>query len=426
MRLFVIDPNTESRQVLVDRVYEALRRAQLKRVDVLDGNFEIIHANAGKEPPVAIVLGPGTYGELDQSVERIQSFFADTAIAAVLPDEIYNAEALELRRFLAARIIPLSDIAQLAQFVLDSTSEGGNAAGAGRAPVVGVVQLKGGVGASTLAASLCASWAHQGKRTNLIDLDDVNPHLTQWAKVSLSQQRVFVEGLEKGGLSANRLAEVRAEVPGYRGHFGIVGQPELYRESFHLKADVLPDAPSAAQFLTSFLPIVQDQSDVVVIDFARSWGIAAFSLLPFLQRILLVIDEDPTSVERTIANLTRFYRESDDPLEFDLARWSIVMNATSGRAVTEDIIRNQFAERELLPEGFPLFEIPFDAKGRVWTIADEAATPQTLYDLGAPPTRRAIEELGASVISPSSVTGGKAPQTEPRESPLRRIVSFLS
>jgi len=102
-------------------------------------------------------------------------------LGVVLANEVYATEAVELRRIVSARIMPIADIAQMAQFILDFDSQMGPDAVLRNRGVITLLQFKGGVGTTTLAAALGACWARHDLKTVLVDLDDVSAHLSSWA-----------------------------------------------------------------------------------------------------------------------------------------------------------------------------------------------------------------------------------------------------
>lgn len=396
MRIFIIDPNLRSRETLVARVEEALRRLQLKRVAILDGTFDLILQHAHDDAPSITFFGPGSYEHLEDYVSRFRSFFPKAPLGAVLENNIYAQEALELRRFLSARIMPLADIAQMAQFILDSGSATGGDSASGGQGVVAVMQFKGGVGASSLAASLASCWANNERSVVLVDLDDTSPLITDWARVGISQRRAMGSLIAQGEVPANRVKEIVYSFQHFEGRLGVVGQPELYRESFHLKADILEDAPSGAEFITSMINVLRDEYDVVVVDAGRSWGVGTFALLPLAQHILFVCDDDETSLAQSFSNFQRFYRESDDPQEFDLAKWQFVFNGAPDEETALEELKKQIAQTDLFPKDVAVHIAPSTDTGSEWYSKGEL--PVTLYDLAEKDVRAAIEEIAYGLI----------------------------
>jgi cellulose biosynthesis protein BcsQ len=424
MRVFLIDPMPESRGLLLERVQEAVRRVQIKRLEILDGDFNLLREQAGGEPPALGILGPGCYEDLESAVERFKGFFTAVPICVVLENSIYASEALELRKFISGRILPIADIAQLAQAILDvigaSTTSGSSFGG-----TVGVIHVKGGVGASSLAASLAACWSTFDRQVSLIDLDDVSPLLSDWSRASLQKRRAVGELLLEGEVPRNRVDEVMAPVPGYQ-NLRVVPQPVLYGEGFHFKADVIEGAPSSAQYIPSLISGLEERNDLVVIDFGRSWGVSTFSALPLCKTVLFVFDEDKTSLKRSMETLRRFYRESDDPQEFDFNRWRFILNGATNSIIKTEQAEEFISRAELRPESFPVTEIKFSITGRDWYLSSEGEHPHTLFEFAEPKIQNQLLNLAHSIFPFPHRTVAEQPTKGGLREKLRNVVSFLS
>ncbi|MCB0321942.1 MAG: AAA family ATPase [Bdellovibrionales bacterium] len=393
MRILVIDNDEPLRATLCGRLGEAYRQAGLKRVQLDESNFALLGADVAKGPPDVVILGPGCYANLEEAIARVRSIYPTPALGVVLANEVYAAAAVELRRQISARIMPLADIAQMAQFILDAEMQPRADIPAGQNSVIAVCQLKGGVGGSTVAAALAACWARHGLRVVLVDLDDVNPQLTEWGGLSRPERKLTGELLRSGEVPDYRIGELTKAVSDYGDQLHLCGQPELYGEGFHFKADVLQGAPSAAEFIDALLPALETAYDVVVLDTGKSWGIGTFAALPHAHRVLLVTDNDPASLDRTLANFQRFYRESDDSAEFDVGKWSLVLNSFLHGLVTPEDAAAQIAELDIFPESMDIFLLPFSNEGRIW--------PQTnvsFFDCAEPEVQEGIRQIAFALI----------------------------
>ena len=116
--------------------------------------------------------------------------------------------------------------------------------------------------------------------------------------------------------------------------------------------------------------------------------------LPRCEHVLLVTDQDPTSVRRTLECLRRLKRESDDGEEFDLSRWRLVLNASTGQGVTEGQLREQMQEMDIFPGQQNIITIPYSAKGHNW-----GEPGVTLYDIAESKTRSIIESAAYELIA---------------------------
>ena len=140
------------RDVLVERVREALRQLGLRRVDIVDGDLGIVDRLREHDLPTLAFLGPSCYAELEGAIKNFRARFPVVPLAAILEQEIYASEAVELRKRLSVRMIPVADIGQMAQFIVESGDRLGVLTGGLKSRgVIAVTQLKGGVGTSTVA-----------------------------------------------------------------------------------------------------------------------------------------------------------------------------------------------------------------------------------------------------------------------------------
>ncbi|NDC38558.1 MAG: hypothetical protein EBZ48_10955, partial [Proteobacteria bacterium] len=112
------------------------------------------------------------------------------------------------------------------------------------------------------------------------------------------------------------------------------------------------------------------------------------------QAVLLVVDEDRASIKRSIDTLRRMKKESDDPEEFDLSRWTVVVNGYTGDRVPIKEIAALFEAGEILGASLKLVAIPYSQSGCCW-----AETDLSLYDLAEPPSQAAVERLSHGLLS---------------------------
>jgi len=372
MRILVLDKNADSRATVVARLEEALRQADLRRVDLIESEPGSLGSLVAEEPPDVCFIGPGSYAELENDLRRYHVVYPKVPVAVILSNEVYASEGVDLRRSLKIRVIPVADIGQMAQFILDAdVPSSGFAPGRNRG-IIAVTQLKGGVGATSVAAALAACWARNDLKVALVDLDNENPQLTDWARVGLSQRRLVSESIRQGEAARYRVRELLYPVEGFGEALWVFGQPEHYGDSFHFKADVLENAPSIAVYMNSLLESLKNEFDIVVLDTGRSWGISTFAALPLCQKVLLVIDDDATSVRRSLESFARIHRETEDASELDTKKWSFVLNAFTGKTLTESEVLNEIRETDLFPDAVELFTVPYSAHGRDWTLSAES------------------------------------------------------
>lgn len=393
MQIFVIDSDPATRAALSGRVQEAIRQAEIRKIEQTEISPDQID-QIDSSFVLGCLIGPGCYERITEIIEKIRSAMPAALIGIVLENEVYATEAVYLRKNLNLHVMPMGDLAQIASFVIDcETNYSSKGPGNKNRGVIGFAQLKGGVGTTSLAVAFGSCWARYGLTVAMVDLDDINPQITNWARVGLPQRTVTSELLRQGEVPGTRLNEMLHPVEGYEGRLVVVGQPEKYNESFHFKADILEGAPSSAEFIASLIASLKAEFDVVIIDLAKSWGVASFTALPLCQQVMIVTDDDGMSVRCTLDNLARLKKESDDPDEFDLARWSILLNAYTGSLISPKDLAKEIREADLLPAESNLYSIPFSEKGRQW-----GAPGQSLYDLAEDNVKSTIRKVAYNLV----------------------------
>ena len=393
MQFILIDSAAETRALLIGRVNEAMKQAEITKLDPLDLEVSRIETFEWAAA-VGCLIGPGCHADLDEVCERVRMMFPSGHIAVVLENNVYAAEAVTLRKRLNVNVLALGDVAQIAGFLLDCEARlGGDKRAASGKAVIGIAQLKGGVGVTSLTAAFASCWARHGLTVAAIDFDDVNPQLTAWARVGLIQRTVTSELLRAGEVPPARVNEIVNPVEGFEGRLVVVGQPEGYNESFQYKANVIDGAPSASEFVNSLISALSAEFQIVIVDMGRSWGVASFALLPLCQHLVLVTDDDGMSVRRTLDCFDRLKKESDDPEEFNLDRWSLVLNAFTGKLISPKEIAAEIQDMDLLSAHSSLFTIPFSEQGRQWGAPGESP-----YDAADEKTRQVIRRVACNLV----------------------------
>lgn len=393
MYIVAIDITPEARALLMGRLLEGARQAEVRRIEVIDLDIRRVRS-FDWSTVVGCVIGSGCYENLEEVLEQVRMESPALPIGVVFPADVYASHGVALRRRLNIESIAEGDVAHLASLLLDceariQVSEGGNQ----QSGIIGFSQLKGGVGVTSLVAAFGSCWAQHGLSVAAVDLDDVNPSLSLWARVGPSQRATTSEFLRMGEVPAHRINEILNPIEGFEGRFVVVGQPESYNESFHFKSNVIDGIPSSSDFVQSLILGLKAEFDLVLIDMARSWGVASFATLPLCQHVLLVTDDDGMSVRGTLDGLQRLKRESDDPDEFNLARWSLILNGYTGRLLSPKDLASEIDRMRLFPEEATLYSIGFSGTGRQW-----GAPGKSLYDLADARTRQEIVKVAHSLV----------------------------
>lgn len=393
MHIVVIDTNPELRSTLLGRTREAIRQVGVKRIEPLElavSDLETFQWSIA----IGVIIGPGVDGALPDVIEQVKALCPAADICAVLPKQQYLAESVSLRKRFEISVVTEGDLAQLAGFILDCESQG-DTGGSGfkNRGVVGVLHFKGGVGATSIAAACASCLSKNGLTTAILDFDDVNPEITQWARVGTAHREATGALLREGEVPQHRLNQLLYPIENGTKQLFAIGQPESYSQAFHFKSNVIDDAPPSSRFVNSLIESLKTEFDAIVIDLGRSWGLSTFAALPLCKTVLMVVDDDPKSFKRSLEVLRRIRSESDDPEEFDFSKWSLVLNAVTGYMVTPKMCKAEMKEVDLFSLNMDLHAIPYSAKGRSW-----GAPGQTLFELGESSVKTAIQTLSKSVI----------------------------
>ncbi len=392
MQIIVIESDPQKKATLLARAVDGLRQADIRGLEVIELKRDAIGSHVWGTV-CGVLLGPSCHEVLQDIVEQIRSNFSSGPISIVLSPEVYENESVAVTKKYGIRTFSFSDLNQIASFLIESENHIALSSGTKNRNVIGVCQFKGGVGTTTLAVALAACWARHEIKTALIDLDDVNPQITSWARVGTSRRGATAEHLELGQVPEASITDIASPVETFNGYLSVIGQPEDYNTAFHFKANVLDTAPSASEFIQSLISALKSSFEIIVIDLARSWGLATFASLPRCQRVLLVTDEDRLSIKRTLDCLKRLKRESDDSDEFDLSKWSVVCNAHTGALTTEEDLKKLLLESDLFSTQLKVSTIPYSPKGRAW-----GEPGQSFYDLAENSTQEKIKALAYDLI----------------------------
>lgn len=391
--IYIYERSAEGRAMLRGRLLEAARQADVGDVVLREFTLQDIDG-IDWDGAFCCVLGPDINAETDEIVDRLRAAYPLGAVALTLAEEDYADRAVALRRSLAVQVFALHDIAQLTGFLLSTATEPSLTTPEPlRDSVIGICQLKGGVGGTTITAALGGCWARHGLSVAMVDLDDVNPHLTAWARATSRQRTMSSYCLRHGEVDPTRLNELVAPIFGFDGRFVVVPQPELYNDGFHCKANVIDEAPSASDFITSSLAALGREFNVVVFDLARSWGIATLAALRRCSHVVLIIDDDFISLERSLANLTRLRQESGDLREFDLQRWSVILNGNTGRNLSATEAASIIGRAKLFPAETPLYTLPFSSTAQRWSQGSS-----TFYEVTDQRCRDILRKIACNLV----------------------------
>ena len=392
MQILILEASAAPKALLRAQVTEGLRQADIRGIDVTDAPMASL-AEQAWGLICGVLIGPSAFAALDETVERVRSHFQQGPLGIVLDADAYAQHGVALTRKLGARVFSIAELTAIASFLVECEQQLALRANRKNKNIFGICQFKGGVGTTSITTSLGACWARHGIKTVLVDLDDVDPHITSWARVALARRAAVAEHLSLGHIPESRINDIASPVESFNGNLAVIGQPDNYNEGFHFKANVMDMAPSSSEFMHSLLSALKASYEVVLLDLARSWGLATFAALPRCQRVLLVVDEDKHSIRRSLDCLLRFKKESDDPDEFDFSRWSIVVNGYTGTVLPEKSVRALIQESDLFNTTVPMHFVPYTLHGREW-----GEPGVTLYDRADRDAKRAFDKIAYELV----------------------------
>lgn len=400
MQILIVDISPPMRAMLLGRVQEAARQAGLQRISIVEVdplNLDSVVWDA----TIGCLFGSGCGPLIREVLEKVSVLKPGCPVGIVVDPDTYVTDGVAIYKALGKAVMCETDLPQLATFIVDSERGASHyRKGAQRRCVVGVTQCKGGVGATTVASSLGVSLARSGKSVVLIDLDDVSPQLTMWARVPQTHRAAVGRLLRSGGLDVGALRDFIFPLPGFDSRLVVVGQPALYGEGFHLRAPVIDGAPSSADFMSQLLTLVSQEYDVVILDMSKSWGISSFAALRWCDRVLSIVNDDGLAVDMTCAVLKRMSGESGDLEEFNFSKWSCVLNMHSGNRLSESDIVQAFQEYEFVGEPLLCHPISYCDQGRLW-----GGRGESLYDLATSRVRTQIERLAGWMLEVNGLGG---------------------
>jgi len=392
MKILILEQDEDLCIDIVKRIEEAGRRTSLKGISIVGSSLREL----GSFIPELIFVGPFAVNSFEDVSRRLHGMFPRVPISLLLNSEDYVSEAIDIRRRHSVRIVALGDIPQMAQVIFDVALGGarGNVIGP-RGRVLGLTHTKGGVGATSLAASFAAAAASRKVSTVLIDFSVVNPDITLWSNYGIAAQSALKKAYETSTIGPSLVKDILEPAPDGRSNLHILGQLERYIDAYRYHIDNPELGSGTSDMVEKLIDSLSQEFELVVIDLGNHWGVATLSALAVCTHVFFVVDEAPWSFARSVQALRRISAESEDPSEFDYRKWSILVNGCSHDSEAAKLLASAQMDDFFISK-VNSFGVPLSKRGADWLEGN-----RTLYDNADKPFQIALDEVLKSVIPAS-------------------------
>jgi len=392
MNIVIIDQDPAGRASLYGTVQMAIRQAQLRRIGIVDVNFESLN-QVNTDVVQVCIIGPGCYSIIEKVIERIKTLMPSVKCALIVETHLYEKAVVSVKRAFDIPVMRTGDIGPISAFLIDCDAKIKSGSDDVNKGVIAVTNIAAGAGSTTFTAALGACFARHELSVALVDFSRLNPKLTKVAKVSDNARNIVSDCIKRGHVPVDRLNEIVHPYAGYEGKMVVVGAPISYQERNHFLSDVIVDAPSVSEYVQSLIPILRNEFDIVLIDCGDSWGVATFSCMPLCHDVLLVTDDTGDSVIETLSTLKELAQQSGDPEEFDFAKWSIVINKYTKKAVRMQELAIEVDGYNLFPAGVNIFTLAKSDMGAMW-----GEPGKTFYEASFSDERSQLIKIATSFI----------------------------
>jgi len=255
---------------------------------------------------------------------------------------------------------------------------------------------KGGLGVTSIAASLAESITALGKKVAVVDLDADTQDLTRFL-----QARPFVnENLEMLVDGIKPIAEEHVRqclVPVWTEDDGLFCMaPSLLGE------DAQGLSATQIRNLLAVLEIVDGMFDVVVVDAGSAKGVLLKTLYRIADRVLMIVNNDPASLYATVSRLG-LVRQWINPT----ADLILVENSPTSAGLPSDILRREL-NLATKSDDSRWFETPIP---NCRSASRWPGSGDTMFSRGKRGMAQAIEELAGRVCEALAVKNS-SPTTE--------------
>jgi Flp pilus assembly CpaE family ATPase len=397
MRVLIVESGS-AEQASTARRLEAMDRVDKDTLDLSVGLSDE-HGALERLNTCDVLLLGASLGERSLALARQAKASAEQVqILMIVSDSMYSAGAFRAAlgtgtRKVFAESAPLLDMVQ----ELMSVREEFRASGRVRpSRVIAVVQAKGGVGATSACAALAEVCGAQQQRTMMWDLDIETRDLCR-AFVIDGPHADVVGNMVQGEEEISRDSLRRAEV-GVSSHISILPPPSQISSCIDLVGRV-----ECLEAVQALLGTARATHDNVIVDVGGRLGPAAAAIIRDADAVLVMLDDSLLGL-----SAARFFIPT---LRSLVRNQESILFLCSGISVSRsELAKHMQQDDETTSNAWSLPAIPFDSAAARWP-----GSGKTLYGMGCKQTRRAFEQIAATLDLIDSEPDARemSPQTRP-------------
>lgn len=376
MKISCLDKTASDRialQKYVDAAYESCRDV-IGHLSLLETVPQTKDEVLFGSLPDAVVIGPKLAVEEAYAICRELGTKSDfLPVFVLLSSEAYSLRALRRFQRCSADVFAAADSPIRFIHRLCSIDSGVRSAKSGKLIVIDGV--KGGVGATTIAAGLAHAAEALGQRAVVIDLSK-NGVLVQYMGAERWHSADYAAALIER-LSPDRKLVERCVLAAPNG-VAVLLPPA----GGHEARELWVRDPRAFEFTLAVVEILRDLFDAILVDIAGTEGVLPYALQTRAEVRALVTSNDPASVDLLYRRLTEV---TEIPGAGHVQVLISMMNRNS--LSREDVLDFLYAHEAFEEWMCSVPAIPFDASGGEWI-----GTGNTFYTESAKGTQAVLEQ----------------------------------
>lgn len=382
MKLLIVDNTTESQAFCAKRI-EAFNQSDM---EMLDLKVKLVNEREYVDRVMeadVLVLGSGLSERAIGISRQAMSMAPWLHIIMFVTDEAYGGGAFRAAHSVGVRKVfpdsagPLDFLQELVAIHAEFRREGRTREGR----VIAITHAKGGVGATSIAASLAEVCSVYNRRTMLWDMDVETRDLSRSLTVNGVEAKV-VSAWVNGSREISRESLKDALIP-ISSEVSVLMPPDRMAESMDLVCHT--DGMGMAQRVVEISRVL---FDVVIVDTGGRIGPATGAVIRNADVVLVVIDD-------TILGLTAvdLYLTFIKTLVGSIDRIVFLVNPYSGALMGVPQIAAELEPAHHLGEAaWRLPPVPNDPKAALWP-----GSGRTLYSMGQKSTRLALERVAREI-----------------------------